>query len=86
MIEKHKTWHNKGVVNAFINEHIISLNKQGQPSALFWCDGMMREDYKIYGDAVIFDITYRTIRYNLICGPIVGINNHWNTVMFGCAL
>ena len=46
---------------------------------------MIREDYKIYGDVVIFDTTYRTNRYNLICGPIVGINNHWNIVMFGYA-
>ena len=45
----------------------------------------MREDYKLYGDVFIFDTTYRTNRYNLICGPIVGINNHWNIVMFGCA-
>ena len=45
----------------------------------------MKEDYKIYGDVVIFDTMYRTNRYNLICGPIAGINNHWNTIMSGCA-
>ena len=45
----------------------------------------MRKDYKIYGDVVIFDTTYRTNRYNLICSPVVGINNHWKTIMFGCA-
>ena len=61
----------------------VRLNEQGQLSALFWCDGMMREDYKIYGDVVIFDTTYRTNRYNLICGLIIGIKNYWNTVMFG---
>ena len=63
----------------------VKLNEQGQLIALFWSDSMMREDYNIYGDVVIFDTTYRTNRYNLICGPIVGINNHWKTVMFGCA-
>ena len=46
---------------------------------------MMREDYKIYGDMVIFDTTYRTNRYNFICGPILGINNFSSTIMFGCA-
>ena len=46
---------------------------------------MMREDYKIYGDMVIFDTTYRTNRYNFICGPILGINNYQSTIMFGCA-
>ena len=63
----------------------VRLNDQGQLSALFWCDEMMRENYKIYGDVVIFDTTYRTNRYNLICSPIFKINNHWNSVMFSCA-
>lgn len=33
---------------------------------------------------VVFDTTYRKNRYNLICGLIVGINNHWCTIIFGC--
>ena len=45
----------------------------------------MREDYKNYGDVVIFDTTHRTNGYNLMCCPIVGTNNHWNNVMFVCA-
>ena len=45
----------------------------------------MLEDYKIYGDVVVFDTTYRTNRYNLICAPFVGINNHWMNTMFACA-
>ena len=46
---------------------------------------MMKEDYKHFGDVVIFDTTYNTNKYSLICAPIVGVNNHWNTIMFGCA-
>ncbi|XP_021774614.1 protein FAR1-RELATED SEQUENCE 5-like [Chenopodium quinoa] len=61
------------------------LNKEGKLRALFWRDSMMREDYSIYGDVVVFDTTYRTNRHNLICAPIVGINNHWKNCMFGCA-
>ncbi|XP_021727208.1 protein FAR1-RELATED SEQUENCE 5-like [Chenopodium quinoa] len=61
------------------------LNKEGKLRALFWRDSMMREDYSIYGDVVVFDTTYRTNRYNLICAPIIGINNHWRNCMFGCA-
>jgi len=53
--------------------------------ALFWCDSIMRDDFKVFGDVVIFDTTYRTNKYNLICAPIVGINNHWRNVMFACA-
>ena len=65
--------------------YCVRLNDQGQLIALLWSDSMMWEDYQIYGDMVIFDITYCTNRYNLICGPLVGINNHWKTVMFGCS-
>ena len=46
---------------------------------------MMLEDYRIYGDVLVFDTTYRTNRYNLICAPFVGINNHWHNCMFACA-
>ncbi|XP_073292392.1 protein FAR1-RELATED SEQUENCE 5-like isoform X4 [Primulina huaijiensis] len=45
----------------------------------------MKEDYRIYGDVMVFDMTYRTNKYNLVCAPFIGINNHWNNVMFGCA-
>ncbi|XP_021746050.1 protein FAR1-RELATED SEQUENCE 5-like [Chenopodium quinoa] len=45
---------------------------------------MMLEDYRIYGDVLVFDTTYRTNRYNLICAPFVGINNHWHNCMFAC--
>jgi hypothetical protein len=34
---------------------------------------------------VVFDTTYRTNKYNLICAPFVGVNHHWKNVMFGCA-
>ncbi|XP_056691887.1 protein FAR-RED IMPAIRED RESPONSE 1-like [Spinacia oleracea] len=61
------------------------LDEKGKLRSLFWRDCMMMEDYRIFGDIVVFDTTYRTNMYNLICAPIVGINNHWNNCMFGCA-
>ncbi len=42
-------------------------------------------DYDCFGDVLVFDTTYRTNKYNLICAPFVGINYHWQNVMFGCA-
>ncbi|XP_074271212.1 protein FAR1-RELATED SEQUENCE 5-like [Silene latifolia] len=64
----------------------VQFDKKGRLSNLFWRDAMMREDYLLYREEVkIFDTTYRTNRYNLICGAFVGINNHWSNVMFGCA-
>ena len=63
----------------------MKLDDDAKLVTLFWYDSLMKEDFRIYGDVVIFDTTYCTNKYNLICAPLVGINNHWNTTMFGCA-
>ena len=34
---------------------------------------------------MVFNTTYRTNKYNLICAPFVGVNHHWKNVMFGYA-
>jgi len=51
----------------------------------FYRDGKSRNDYGCFGDAIIFDTTYRTNKYNLICAPFVGVDHHWQNVVFGCA-
>lgn len=34
---------------------------------------------------MVFDTTYRTNKYNMICAPFVGLNHYWKNVFFGCA-
>ncbi|KAH6783378.1 hypothetical protein C2S52_008337 [Perilla frutescens var. hirtella] len=63
----------------------FKLDSDGRLSNVFWRDSMMYEDYHLYGDVVVFDTTYRTNKYNMICAPFVGLNNHKKNVMFGCA-
>ncbi|XP_057247414.1 protein FAR1-RELATED SEQUENCE 5-like [Beta vulgaris subsp. vulgaris] len=63
----------------------VRLNDEGKVCCLFWRDSMMLEDYTIFGDVMVFDTTYRTNKYNLICPSFVGINNHWKNTMFACA-
>lgn len=63
----------------------VKLDAEGRLCNVFWRDSMMKENYGIYGDVVVFDTTYRTNKYNLIFAPFVGVNNHWKNVMFGCA-
>jgi len=41
----------------------------------------MLEDYILFGDLVVFDITYCTNKYDMICAPLVVLNHH---VMFCC--
>nr|GMD82307.1 protein FAR1-RELATED SEQUENCE 5-like [Ipomoea batatas] len=45
----------------------VKLDEMGKLCNLYSRDSMMKEDYSIYGDVMIFDTTYRTNKYNLIC-------------------
>ncbi|XP_019178877.1 PREDICTED: protein FAR1-RELATED SEQUENCE 7-like [Ipomoea nil] len=52
--------------------------------SFFWRDGRMRQDYELFGDLLVHDTTYRTNKYDMICGPFVEMNHHCMNVMFGC--
>ncbi len=56
----------------------------GRLGNFIWRDSRMYEDYQCFGDVVVFDTTYRTNMYGLICAPFVGENNHRQIVIFGC--
>ena len=64
----------------------VQLDQESCLTNVFWRDGKSKVDYDCFGDVVIFDTTYRTNKYDMICAPFVGINHHWQNVMFGCAL
>ncbi|XP_074289088.1 protein FAR1-RELATED SEQUENCE 5-like [Silene latifolia] len=40
----------------------VQFNEEGRLSNIFWREVMMREDYLLYRDVIIFDTTYRTNR------------------------
>ena len=50
----------------------------------FWADPTSRRAYKFYGDVVVFDTTYNTNRYGMVFAPLVRVNNHGQTILFGC--
>ncbi|KAK4416826.1 protein FAR1-RELATED SEQUENCE 5 [Sesamum alatum] len=62
----------------------IQFNQEGRIANVFWRDNQSRIDYDCFGDLVIFKTTYRTNRYDLVCAPFVGVNHHWQNIMFGC--
>jgi len=64
----------------------VQLDQELRLMNVFWRDGESKVDYDCFGDVVVFDTTYRTNKYDLICAPFVGVNHHWQNVMFGCAL
>jgi hypothetical protein len=53
---------------------------------IFWVDAISRMNYSYFGDAVIFDTTYRTNRYRVPFASFTGFNHHGQPVLFGCAL
>ncbi|XP_058208203.1 protein FAR1-RELATED SEQUENCE 3-like [Rhododendron vialii] len=52
----------------------------------FWADATARKSYQYFGDIVVFDTTYNTNRYRMIFAPVLGVNHHKQTTLFGCGL
>ncbi|CAL1379151.1 unnamed protein product [Linum trigynum] len=65
--------------------YAVQVDQKNRLTNFFWRDGRSKIDYDSFGDVMIFDTTFRTNKYNLICAPFVSVNHHWNNVMFGCA-
>jgi hypothetical protein len=58
----------------------------GAVRSIFWTDARSRLDYKLYGEIIYFDTTYSTNKYNMPFAPIIGVNGHGKTIVFGWAL
>lgn len=64
----------------------FQIDEQGTLKSMLWCTGKNRYDYSKFGDAITFDTTYRTNLYSLPFGLFVGINNHFQSIIFGGVL
>ncbi|KAK9939545.1 hypothetical protein M0R45_016237 [Rubus argutus] len=42
--------------------------------------------YQYFGDVITFDTTYRTNKYEMPFAPFTGVNHHFQSIQFGCAL
>ena len=62
----------------------FEVDDDARLTSFFWRDGQMRRDYALFGDLLVHDTTYRTNKYDMICGPFVGMNHHCMNIMFGC--
>ncbi|KAL2923032.1 Protein FAR-RED IMPAIRED RESPONSE 1, partial [Bienertia sinuspersici] len=51
-----------------------------------WVDARSRAIYRDFGDVVCFDATYITNRYELPFANFVGVNQHGQSILLGCAL
>lgn len=66
--------------------NVIELDCYGKVKTMMWTNGKSRSDYRCFGDAVTFDTTYRTNKYNMPFGLFVGANNHFQPVVFAGVL
>ena len=68
-------------------DYIISiLDEENHLSNIFWADSTSRMDYSCFVDVLVFDLTYKTNTYKMPFIIFVGINHHYSTTVFGCAL
>ncbi|KAK0577765.1 hypothetical protein LWI29_038296 [Acer saccharum] len=66
--------------------YAMKLDEEHRLKNVFWVDSKGREDYKIFGDVVSFDTTYITNKYLMPFALFVGVNNHNQSAILGCAL
>jgi hypothetical protein len=59
---------------------------EGKCMSLFWADGRSRFSCTQFGDAIVFDTTYRRGNYSVPFASFLGVNHHKQPVLLGCAL
>ena len=60
--------------------------KKNKIKTLMWCTGNSRSQYACFGDVVTFDTTYCTNIYKMPFGIFVGVNNHFQSIIFAGVL
>nr|XP_020163414.1 protein FAR1-RELATED SEQUENCE 5-like [Aegilops tauschii subsp. strangulata] len=66
--------------------HHVEETENNVVCSLFWTDSLCKMNYELYGDFVSFDTTFSTNIYGLTFAPIIGVDNHGSTVLFGVGL
>ena len=64
----------------------VDTDEDGRIKTLMWTNSRSRMQYEHFGDVVSFDTTFKTNMYDMSFGLFVGVNNHFQTVLFGGVL
>lgn len=64
----------------------VDLDEDKKVKTLIWTSGRSRSHYSFFGDAITFDTTYCTNIYKMPFGMFVGVNNHFQSVLFAGVL
>lgn len=66
--------------------YVIDFDAETRMRNVFWVDRKGRRDYASFSDVVFFDTHYIRNKYRIPFVPIVGVNNHFQFILLGCAL
>ncbi|XP_008785345.1 protein FAR1-RELATED SEQUENCE 5-like [Phoenix dactylifera] len=66
--------------------YAIQVDNNNCMANVFWADAKARMAYQYFGDAVTFDTTYKKTKYMMPFATFRGVNHHFQSVNFGCAL
>ncbi|KAK6913852.1 FAR1 DNA binding domain [Dillenia turbinata] len=58
----------------------------GKCKSLFWADSQSRFSGGLFGDAIVFDTTYRSNNYIVPLAMFLGVNHHRQPVLLACAV
>ncbi|KAA8524215.1 hypothetical protein F0562_010641 [Nyssa sinensis] len=66
--------------------YAIDLSEDQRLKNLFWVDAKSRHDYINFSDVVSFDTTYVRTKYKMPLALFIGVNQHYQFMLLGCAL
>jgi hypothetical protein len=65
---------------------VIDIDDDSRLQNVFWVDARSRASYEYFGDAITFDTTYLTNKYDMSFAPFVEVNHHGQSILFGGGL
>ncbi|XP_038690204.1 protein FAR-RED ELONGATED HYPOCOTYL 3 isoform X3 [Tripterygium wilfordii] len=66
--------------------YAVDVSEDQRLKNLFWVDAKSRQDYSNFCDVVSFDTTYVRNKYKMPLALFVGVNQHYQFMLLGCAL
>ncbi|KAE8787232.1 hypothetical protein D1007_38848 [Hordeum vulgare] len=63
--------------------YAVQVDEESRIKTLMWVTGRGCDQYRCFGDVIMFDTTYRTNLYDMPFGLFVGVNNHFQSIIFG---
>ncbi|KAL3646193.1 Protein FAR-RED ELONGATED HYPOCOTYL 3 [Castilleja foliolosa] len=66
--------------------YAVDLGEDQRLKNLLWVDAKSRHDYATFNDVVSFDTSYVRNKYKMPLALFVGVNQHYQYMLLGCAL